>query len=220
MLLSEVLTGELKARIKYQKNKKEGKPVDKSTQTYKIHVSGRGYEVHVWELTQEQYEFWEDNEDELVDYGMGAELEIEVPSEMDFLNGVLAYCSDNMYHGPSLEPKENMISIEDNSGNHILFECSYNELISKGFYNSILSGVVENGKHYYVYVSEDKGDYATYDLETQGEIDYTKLQFHISYIPNYRDFIITGLSYDGLIIDKMTVGDTDSRSCSAFLIEY
>ena len=188
--------------------------VSHEAHTYTISISGKGCEVTTWNVTEEQFEFWEEDEELLVDYESG-NLASEIDPEFDFLGDASTTNEPTVFHGPILEGVNHAIHIKDDEGNMVVDGHTYEDLLKKGIGSSIKKPIFVDEEYYCVFENEDKGEYVSFRLNLPTSINFRKLQFHMA-IMSERKTLITGVSYDGTALEPVLVGDTDSQSYEGY----
>lgn len=186
--------------------------------TFTIEVNGYGGEFVMAKITEEQFEFWVNNQDNLPAHIFWDPYEIdpaeEYPNLVDDdedprflgqwwdLEGELSHI-----YGASLENCRIYVS---NSDGDTVWESSNIEN-----YTQSLELEDETESFYLHAFSMEKGNFWTFEIEDD-KFDPTQLHFYVSEL--YEDKIITGVSYRGKELEG-DGGDTTGKGYDFQLIE-
>lgn len=189
---------------------------------YTIEIYSRGLDVGIGTITQEQYEYWNDEDRE---YDLGDALnsnfdyeENSTPVECQLYDYYNEYDSVLFTFGPSMDGHQ--MSIKDSAGN-IMYMGDAGDMINEhdpeyeipmlesGELDYFMS-VMEPG-YYLQWCQGGKGKYFDGDFETE-QFDPKKLKFHI----RETDFgdVLHGIEYDNEVVEN-TAGDYDIKSFEA-----
>ena len=209
----------------------------KGSRYYRLSLTGYGGESAYMSISQEAHDYWKEHEDELLDYMLDDDMEMEVPAEADFLLSPGEDYRQPWYEAPS--------EYEHSYG--VAYDSAYitvDEVDSDDYMSNTVSEVIEGqdvselvsnleeetdyefegtdfeecyaGKdvEYIAQMySSEKGGFFDGIIETHGEFDPKKLKFYCSEYDNGEE-TITEVEYDGITIDNQG-GDTNGKGYSA-----
>ena len=148
---------------------------------YKISIGGRGAELAVFELNNEQYEELEE--------GNVQHDEMEYEDICDIL-GVEAYFDSPNPYIIGVYEESFYMKVIDEEGNVI---HTIEELDSD---NYKLEGIYSDGNKYLIIEDSCKGEHITYNLELEEDFDINKVKYINTEVGD-RIELITGITYDG-----------------------
>ena len=211
----------------------------KGPRYYRLILSGYGGESAYMNITKEQHDYWKENEDDLLDYMLDDDMEMEVPEEADFLK-----VPDEDYRAPWYESPceyEHSYGVAYDSAYITVDEVNSADYMSQHIReiicNEDLGNYVSNLQEETDYqfegtdfqecyagkdveyiaqmYSSEKGGFFDGIIETTGDFDFKKLVFFCSEYDNGEE-TITEVEYDGVEIDNQG-GDTNGKGYSAHI---
>ena len=163
---------------------------------YTITIGGRGSEVMIYEITEEQHQTLKEGRVE------------EDQMDHDEINEVLGleFLFDNVeprYMGAYLDS----LYLEVKDENDVVIHT-----IEKIYYDKITSDEVYcDGKHYFFIEDYCKGEFWVYNIELDEEFDKDKLILQLTDV-GCRVDLVTGITYNGNNFeDERDYGDTSSK---------
>lgn len=191
---------------------------------YRISVYGYGGEYVYGTLTQAQFEYWKDREDELSEYVFEPQSQLDVPDEASFLkqnDDEGSYFTewfefDDVDHFSGAEHYSSSILIEelDNDDyNADIIDTVYEDTIAEFSDKYDVDTIIDESdslinpdkKPIVGMCSTEKGTFFEARISTQGRIDFSKLEFFATEFPN--DTVLTSINYNGEELDN-DGGDT------------
>jgi len=196
---------------------------------FRVFLSGYGGERVYGSLTQEQYEFWKDlDEEDIIAHAFWDPWEEndENPIFDDEDPRFLGYWheNDDLFHENGVSEDTAYITVEEYDGkeyNSNLISTLFDRISWKDFqtkYNSSvdednLKEVVENAQYVFTGYSSEKGCFGDYSIVTNGaDFDPTNLGFILTSAP--YEVILEATEYDGVEIYN-DGGDTTGKGYSA-----
>lgn len=205
---------------------------------YRVQLTGYGGEAAYMELTKEQYEYWNAvEEDELLDYMLDDEMEIEVPEQMDFMRVEGEDYRSSWYEAPTefshqfgVDYSSCRIYVEEVDGDdydagsieevldgELLQEYLDNLMEQNEYEVELVEMGVEDAEPNYVlqFYSSEKGGFFDGTITTNGKFDPMKLKIYTTEYPNGDD-IVSIIEYDGIEVENGG-GDTNGKGYSVHL---
>jgi hypothetical protein len=196
---------------------------------FRVFLSGYGGERVYGSLTQEQYEFWKDlDEEDIIAHAFWDPWEEnnENPIFDDEDPRFLGYWheNDDLFHENGVSEDTAYITVEEYDGkeyNSNLISTLFDRISWKDFqtkYNSTvdendLEEVLENTQYVFSGYSSEKGIFGDYSIVTNGaDFDPTNLGFILTSTP--YEVILEATEYDGVEIYN-DGGDTTGKGYSA-----
>jgi hypothetical protein len=175
--------------------------------TYKLILSGRGADIFIHPVNEEQRQKFIDM-DIMAD---DAEVDLDEVTEIlgvdswDYADETYtgSYCSPEGYHIQVLDENEEVVWKSDD-------DFYMNEGEDEGDYTFIEKENILVIEHYV------KGTFKEYELNIEGEFDPEKLSFKRVDVHEYVE-VITDLKYDGQSLELDEYGDYWSKGCFFYL---
>lgn len=191
---------------------------------YRIEIGGRGGEVVIGKVKREFYDFVEENEIDIEDYSYDydffEENDVEIPEDIRPFEPGDWYDCDDLAHstGPSVEDSyvtvmdENNLVLYDGLTLDAFFDMGADSEQSEEYYPQ---EELEDGEVYFLGQSFDKGHFLTFEVEAES-FDPAKLVFITGDYDGWE--LITGLSYDGTVIEDLGDLSTNGKGAEFQLI--
>ncbi len=151
---------------------------------YKISLSGRGGECYLFPITKEQYNFFVENEVE--------QDSMDLESVQEYLGIEDISESELVITGPYLD--ELYLTVIDEEGNEI-FKSGETDIDEKWI------GTEYDKSNFIVIEDNIKGDFSTFELETEKEFNINNLTLVVSNISDSRE-IVSSILYDNKELEK------------------
>lgn len=210
--------------------------IKRPTRYYRIKIWGYGGEYTYNTLTQEQFDYWTQNEDDLEGYVSGDLEGNDIPENAQFLKqkeddneySVEWYELDNIEHFHGAEYFSANIVIDEVDSEtyncniiNTIYEDQLDELVDLHDVNVIAtesdSLINKNKQPIIECVSSEKGDFNDIIFSTQGKIDLSKLSISIVELPN-GDSVIDHISYNDEILND-NGADTNNKGFSVSIFD-
>ena len=178
-------------------------------------ISGRGAETSIGKLPAKVYNYINRKFDGVFsDYAEAAE-NGDVPEELDVSDGYGEFGGEGDLHqsyGPIVECSY-LTVIDVDSDKTLISDAKVEDFTDEP--EDVERLDVEDGKHVWVYQSEEKGDWSDNEIEIEGKFDKKKLKIAYCVLPpiacSYS--IVSGIVYDGAEYDlDMEYIFTDGKS--------
>jgi hypothetical protein len=174
---------------------------------YEIHLTGYGGEIVLGTVTQEQYEYWSENEADFEEHCNDWDNELGVSDDLIIVRDGSWHDVDNLAHETGCEfSNACWVTVYDEDNNEVWSSPLDHEALenkgvdTEGFatdeYNVEFDSDVEYG---FMGQSVEKGTFFTGEFETFGDFNPKKLSF--SYIDIEGWTLINGVSYESEIVD-------------------
>ena len=186
---------------------------------YTIEIFSRGMDVGIGTITQAQYDYWSSDEfEEYLSDALQSSFDYDengTPEECKLLDYYNEYDDVVFAGGPDLD--DGLVVIKDAEGN-IVYHGSIDDMISE-YDPEYELGMSDHGdRDYYIsvldpgfylkWVQGGKGCYFEGSFDSEQDIDFTKLKFHVSETDHGE--IVSSIEYAGQAIDN-NAGEYDVK---------
>ena len=196
---------------------------------YRVQIAGYGSEMVYGKLTEAQYEFWKDlSESDIISHAFWDPTEesddnpvfdMEDPRFLGDWNEL-----DNYLHEYGADASGAWVNIEEEDGENNIINTIADGIDWDKFqeeFNPLTTTIDEteclNDAEYTFYgASSEKGTFGDYLIETEQELDLSKLEFGVTETPDGS--ILELLTYDGQDLDNEG-GDTTGKGYYASIWE-
>ena len=196
----------------------ESDEMSDKTIVYNIRIEGKGGKISLSKITKKQYEYWVENQDDLVDHLTTDDGFNNTDKDLRLIEDATYWDEGNIIVASGPEMDENsLLVVEDEDGNEV-FSCKMdNDLLEeKGVVldEDHDENMLDNVTYFYDMRHYEKGALVNAEVELTGEFDPSKLK--IVYNETYDWYLVTSISYDGEELDNDASGDSMGMEASVF----
>ena len=179
---------------------------------YRIEVSGYGGEIVIGRVSQNVYDYFDENNIDLEEYASEWDNDFGVPVESQpFPPGQWHSC-DDVAHEFGPDPENTFVTVTDSDNNVLLDNIDYPVLIKLGAKIDCdtvdTKDILEADAAYFMGQSYERGLFYSLELETD-VFDVSKLTISTTTVDGWE--LVTNISYNGEDLEDLEDTSTDNK---------